>query len=171
MSCNCPTCIYPNISACSGTGMCSCTGTCSSTSTKSYNEFITQRRLWNQVRVPSSLFAMNVSSLTIGSSRMKTINGQTNNQSSDQGVPAIQNNPLPSHGNSRKTTLTSLKPGACMPGGKGVDIKHNSYARYLGRKKSANLKTQPAIQAATIPLYGNKKRMIGLVSGTQNCCL
>ena len=114
---------------------------------------------------------MNISSLTIGSSRMKTINGQTNNQSSDQAVPAIQNNPLPSHGNSRKTTLTSLKPGACMPGGKGVDIKHNSYARYLGRKKSANLKTQPSTQSATIPLYGNKKRMIGLVSGTQNCCL
>ena len=169
MSCNCPTCIYPNISACSGTGMCSCTGTCSSTSTKSYNEFISQRRLWNQVRVPSSLFAMNISSLTIGSSRMKTINGQTNNQSSDQAVPAIQNNPLPSHGNSRKTTLTSLKPGACMPGGKGVDIKHNSYARYLGRKKAINIRTQSTATAAPKPIQGNKTQAYGLINQSQLC--
>ena len=36
---------------------------------------------------------------------------------------------------SKKATKTSLKPGALCPGGKGVDVKHNSYDRYLARKK------------------------------------
>lgn len=169
MVCTCNTntpCIYPlnNI------GQSCLNGTCSSTSSVTYNEQVTQRRIWNQVRVPSSMFTMNLSALKIGSDRMNTVNGENNKQSSDQSIPSIQKNPLPSRGNSTKTTLTRLKPGACMPGGEGVDIKHNSYARYLGRKKSANLKTQPTAQKATRPLYGNKLRMIGLLSGSDNCC-
>ena len=36
---------------------------------------------------------------------------------------------------SLKSTKTSLKPGALCPGGIGVDIKHNSYDRYLAKKK------------------------------------
>ena len=42
---------------------------------------------------------------------------------------------IPTRGNSMKRTLTSLRPGALGPGGSGVDIKHNSYARYLAKKK------------------------------------
>tara|TARA_B100000927_G_C16450696_1_gene463696 strand:+ start:706 stop:1017 length:312 start_codon:yes stop_codon:yes gene_type:complete len=37
--------------------------------------------------------------------------------------------------NSTKRTKTSLRPGALAPGGVGVDVKHNSYDRYLARKK------------------------------------
>ena len=42
---------------------------------------------------------------------------------------------VPTRGNSTKRTQTSLRPGALGPGGRGVDIKHNSYARYLAKKK------------------------------------
>jgi hypothetical protein len=34
-----------------------------------------------------------------------------------------------------KRTTTALRPGALTPRGSGVDIKHNSYARYLARIK------------------------------------
>tara|TARA_Y100000748_G_C15455434_1_gene472686 strand:+ start:324 stop:893 length:570 start_codon:yes stop_codon:yes gene_type:complete len=42
---------------------------------------------------------------------------------------------VPTRGNSTKRTQTSLRPGALGPGGSGVDVKHNSYARYLAKKK------------------------------------
>jgi len=148
-----------------------CTGMCSAESSifQSNPSSIVQKRIWQQVRVPSSLYAMNLSALKIGTERLNAIAGQKNNQSSDQAVPSVQNHPLPSHGNSLRTTRTSLKPGACMPGGSGVDIKHNSYARYLGRKKTCNIKTQQT--NASRPLAGNKLKMFGLLAGTEKCCL
>lgn len=58
------------------------------------------------------------------------------NQSSDRkNASVINENNVPSHGNSAKTTITRLRPGAMHAPGKGVDIKHNSYNRYLLRKK------------------------------------
>ena len=47
---------------------------------------------------------------------------------------------VPSHGNSTKTSLTRHRPGAGA-GGKqdGVDLKHNSYHRYLLKKKGLKL--------------------------------
>tara|TARA_Y100000816_G_scaffold107699_1_gene75110 strand:+ start:689 stop:1000 length:312 start_codon:yes stop_codon:yes gene_type:complete len=42
---------------------------------------------------------------------------------------------VPRAPNSTKRTKTSLRPGALAPGGVGVDVKHNSYDRYLARKK------------------------------------
>ena len=167
MVCTCDTttpCIYPS------TNSTCCTGLCSATSSIANNIPLTQKLIWNQVRVPASLYAMNLSALKISAGRLKS-NANANNQSSDQATAAIQNHPLPSHGNSSRTTLTSLKPGACMPGGQGVDIKHNSYARYLGRKKGANLRTQPLSQQAANAVVGNKTRMFGLIANSENCCL
>jgi hypothetical protein len=42
---------------------------------------------------------------------------------------------VPRRPNSTKRTKTCLRPGALAPGGVGVDVKHNSYDRYLARKK------------------------------------
>jgi hypothetical protein len=111
---------------------------------------------------------MNKAALQIGSSRLKAVSVKTNNQSSDQSSASIQNNRVPSHGNSIHATLTRLKPGAGMPGGTGVDIKHNSYARYLGRKKATNIRTQNS--TTLLPYNGNKTRMFGLLAGSENCC-
>ena len=169
MGCSCDTniaCIYPTTS----TNPTRCTGTCSSTSSRFTNTSMTQKLIWQQVRVPSSLYAMNKAALQISSGRLTAIAGKTNNQSSDQSTASVQNHPFPSHGNSSKTTLTSLKPGAGMPGGTGVDIKHNSYARYLGRKKATNIRTQSSSSAASRPFYGNKTQMFGLLARSENCC-
>ena len=160
MSCNC------TITNCSyNLPVTRCTGNCLT------NSITEQKQIWNQVRVPSSLYMMNKASFIIGSNRLTTANNTNNirngNQSSDQNTFAIQNHPNPTRGNSLKSTLTSLKPGACAPGGTGVDIKHNSYARYLGRKKAGNLKTQAT--TTLIPKYGNKTNMNGLVMGTDIC--
>ena len=169
MVCYCDRTITCNYPITSSTNPTRCTGTCSATSIVSKNTSITQKLIWQQVRVPSSLYAMNKAALQIGCSRLNTVAGKTNNQSSDQSNPSVQNHPFPSHGNSSKTTLTSLKPGAGMPGGTGVDIKHNSYARYLGRKKATTIRTQNTTTQLR-PYNGNKTQMFGLLAGSENCC-
>ena len=74
------------------------------------------------------------------------------NQSSDRAFPSRFNRKLnvnvPSHGNSTKTSLTRHRPGAGA-GGKqlGVDLKHNSYHRYLLKKKGLK------------PLRGEKQKI------------
>ncbi len=74
------------------------------------------------------------------------------NQSSDRAFPSRFNKMMkvnvPSHGNSTKTSLTRHRPGAGA-GGKqyGVDLKHNSYHRYLLKKKGLK------------PLRGEKQKV------------
>lgn len=159
MSCNC------TITGCTyNASVTRCTGNCLT------NSITEQKQIWKQVRVPSSLYMMNKSAFVIGSNRLSFANNKNNilngNQSSDQNKFANQNHPNPTRGNSLKSTLTSLKPGACAPGGVGVDIKHNSYARYLGRKKAGNLKTE---NISVTSKHGNKTKMIGLVMGSELC--
>ena len=130
---------------------------------------MTQKRIWNQVRTGSAIYTMNMASLTSAASRLA--NGQVNwNQMSDRVEAAVQPSLHPTHGNSLRSTLTSDRPGAGSPGGAGVDIKHNSYARYLNRKKATQIKTQSRATAAATPLYGNKTGMVGLVANSAQCC-
>ena len=115
---------------------------------------------------------MNLGALNMASERLKnaTLANPLNwNQSSDSFVASQQTAYHPTHGNSLKSTLTSMRPGAGAPAGKGVDIKHNSYARYLGRKKAINLRTQSKTSAAALPIQGNKTQAYGLISQSQNC--
>lgn len=130
---------------------------------KTNSIIITQKQILNQVRVPSSLYMMNLSALTIAN-RTTT----KNNQASDRENPSKQVIYLSSHGNSTRTTLLSMKPGASSVGGKGVDIKHNSYARYLGRKKATSIRTENT--NITPPLFGNKTKAYGILSQSGNCC-
>jgi hypothetical protein len=135
--------------------------TCVGTSGKN-DQKIVQKQMWQQVRVPSSLYTMNLAALTIVG-----VNSPPNwNPSSDQKVPSVQTAYHPSHGNSTKATLTSAKPGSCAPAGSGVDIKHNSYARYLGKKKAINIRTQ---KNSVIPVEGNKTRKYGIIANSENC--
>ena len=73
------------------------------------------------------------------------VDGQTWNQSSDRALEHITPNHIPSHGNSTKTSITRNRPGAMRPGGKGVDIKHNSYARYMNRLKGKAMIAGPYV--------------------------
>jgi hypothetical protein len=104
------------------------------------------------------------------------------NQMSDRKEPHIQvvNTGAGSgyHSSSTKRTITSNRPGAMSPGGAGVDIKHNSYDRYLNRLKGkAPLRRgviPPRFGVPYIPfnraepIYGGKVVKTSIVNGC-NC--
>ena len=130
---------------------------------------LVQKRIWNQVRVPASDYVMNLSAMTSAANRLASeinINWQ---QMSDRVNPAEQPTLVPTKGNSLHRTLTSDRPGASTPGGKGVDVKHDSYARYLNRKKGMNIQTQTKNIAAN-PMRGNKTYAIGILGNNYQCC-
>ncbi len=105
-----------------------------------------QKQMQNVVRVPSSLYTMNLASLHVNSNNISgpdVARGKYN--ASDRLKP---------HGKGKNI---------------GVDIKHNSYDRYLARKKSQYLKTEQSNNF--VPKYGNKTMKFGLVYGSRckNC--
>ena len=102
----------------------------------------TQLLIQNQRRVSGSLYTMNLGVQSVN----KDGNNINWNQSSDRHLPSnnkikLRNN-VPSRGSSTRSSITRLRPGSLKPGGRGVDIKHNSYARYLARKKGDCLTTE-----------------------------
>lgn len=148
---------------------------------------ITQKRIWNTVRVPASEYVMNLASLSVyqAPSTDPKYSNVNWNQMSDRALPANLNiskiTVVPSHGNSTRSSITRDRPGSMRPGGKGVDIKHGSYARYLARLKGKgplrtqqvttigtniiNASNQQQAQAIAIAnnVYGNKTRSFGIV--------
>ena len=92
----------------------------------------------NLVMLPSSLHNSNKTSKVVGCATKEKCKANgvfvTNNQS-DQVVLSKSIAFVPTRGNSLRSTITSLRPGALTPGGIGVDVKHGSYARYLALKK------------------------------------
>ena len=145
------------------TGQCKA---CISGSSSIMDSQATQKQIWNQIRAPASLYTMNFAALA-NTQRISSTNNW--DQSSDQMVAAQQTAYHPTRGNSQKSTLTSSKPGSAAPGGKGVDIKYNSYARYLNRLKGGTLVKQTKTIASKA-LYGNKKQAFGLIPINNNCC-
>ena len=158
---------------------------CSANINCNFNEIINnQKIIQNQVRVSQSEYSMNLASMNIYGDKFNRpllrYNLVNENQSSDRNKLKIQNYNVPSHGNSTKRTTTSSKPGACNPGGKGVDVKNNSYNRYLGKLKSKNIIQNKNKQYQTqypltldnkkyiIPLQGNKNMKYSIVN-TLNC--
>lgn len=159
MSCHC------NYSTQDNTPCISCVNVANASATQA----IEQKRIWRQVRTGSAIYTMNLSSLTSAANRLDSGRPVNWNQMSDRVLPANQPEIHPTRGNSLRTTLTSDRPGASSPGGQGVDVKHDSYARYLNRKKASNLKTQTQ-DLASAPLYGNKTQMTGLLANSIQCC-
>ena len=100
------------------------------------------RRIYDVSRVPASEFSMNLAAFNVYKGSRSDI-GETWNQSSDRAIQHVTPNPVPSFGNSTKSSLTRMRPGAMKPGGRGVDIKHNSYARYLNRIKGGAMIAGP----------------------------
>ena len=130
------------------------------------------------VRVPASVYTMNLGALT---TYQEPLNGYLDvnwNQMSDRKVPHEQSQGAsgvnPTNRHSTKGKKPRLQPGALSPGGVGVDIKHNSYERYLNRLKGGKtLKQQkaPANFGKPIkfnearPIYGGKVMKTGIVAG------
>jgi hypothetical protein len=115
-----------------------------------------QRKIWNVARVASSLYTMNkaVQNVTGDASNIPGANGNWN-QASDRAVAGVS-----TYHTSRNTTRH--RPGGSGAGGVGVDIKHNSYDRYLARKKSGYLKTKKATPLPAAK-QGNKQYMLGFI--------
>lgn len=145
----------------------SCNGECNIAAKRE----ITQKRIWKQVRAPSSTFTMALSAASVGgsdSNKPLEDYGAVNwNQGSDRNRPSVQQTIVPSHGNSTRTSLTRHRPGSASPGGKGVDIKHNSYDRYLARRKSNLVKSQ---LTATTAIMGDKTKTYGMLASNCTSC-
>ena len=124
----------------------------------------------NTVRVPSSLYSMNIGALTVfqrpvGTDRVNW------NQTSDRIVAHKQAATI-----SMKSSV-SIRPGNMSPGGVGCDIKHNSYSRYLARLKGSrplrkeklpeNYGVEDIPFSYIMPIYGGK--VVKTSIGTNKC--
>jgi len=173
--CSCSGGIIYGVSQCRSCGNNGCL-TCDPSG--SYN-IINQKRIWNTVRVPESEYIMNLASLTVYQQPNASYANVNWNQYSDRALPGnslVSNITIvPSHGNSTRSSLTRLRPGSLKPGGKGVDIKHGSYDRYLARLKGKGpLRTQRdtsltnSSQSVAIKggVVGNKTKSYGIVGSS-----
>ena len=111
-----------------------------------------QKQIQDVVSVKSSLYTNNLASLYVNNedASKNTLRGMFN--ASDR---------LRAHGIKFKTEKSSLLPNY------GIDIKHNSYDRYLARKKSQYIKTET--DNSLTPKYGNKTFKLGIVRS--NSCI
>lgn len=157
------------------------------------NQYQRLKLIQNTVRVYSSLYTMNLAGLNayevpnatyklvdIGATNYIVSPGVNWNQMSDRKEPHKQfaNASGSTYGgNSLKRSLTRLRPGALSPGGNGVDIKHNSYDRYLNRLKGrAPLRRgiippnfgEPIPFNRAYPVYGGKTVKTSIVNNC-NC--
>lgn len=155
------------------------------------SQYQRQKLIQNTVRVYASLYTMNLAGL---SSYQKPLNKQqiveqngtqyvvpSNvywNQMSDRARPSNQTTKVASgstyHTSSTRHSITRHRPGAMSPGGVGVDIKHNSYDRYLNKiKGKAPLRRGiiPPNYGTTIPfnrvfpVYGGKIVKTSIING------
>lgn len=158
------------------------------------SQYQRQKLIQNTVRVQSSLYTMNLAGL---SSYQKPLNKpqiieQSGtqyiapakvywNQMSDRARPSVQNSKIASgstyHSSSTRHTITRNRPGAMSPGGIGVDIKHNSYDRYLNKIKGKGPLKRGFIPPnygvpipfnRSYPIYGGKIVKTGIINGC-NC--
>ena len=181
-----------DFSPCSGSGSC-----------RSFNQNLNgndpatqyqrQKIIQNTVRVKSSLYTMNLAALSVYQRPSLTYGVADNsgatyvvppgvnwNQMSDRKEPHVQRVVSGSGSgygaSSTKRTITRLRPGALSPGGSGVDIKHNSYDRYLNRLKGKGPVRRGVIPPTfgvpyipfnrAAPVYGGKTIKTSIVS---NC--
>lgn len=124
-----------------------------------------QQLIQNTVRVPTGQYLDNLASLTVRGDGVKNrplaqYNYVNQSQASDRRQFSIQT-PL---ANPR------LRPGRLAPGGKGVDVKHNSFARILARRKAENIRTDSITATEPFPLIGNKIKTFGIVNQEQCRC-
>ena len=118
-----------------------------------------QKIIQNVVRVPSSLYTMNVGALS--SYDKPFINW---NRMSDRGKSSIQKTYIPGNGgNSTRSAITRCRPGALSPGGIGCDIKHNSYDRHLNKLKGRGL-LKTGMPTLKPPISGGKVVNYGIIS-------
>ena len=174
----------------------SCPGPCPNICVSNQNpgiQYQTQRVIQNAVRVYESLYMMNLAALNAYQAPLKnyevvdvagslyTVSPGVNwNQMSDRRQPHVQVVKTASGStygaSSTRHTVVRMRPGAMSPGGTGVDIKHNSYDRYLNRLKGRGPLRQQAVPVPTpvfnpaFPVYGNKTFKAGIIGQCLQDC-
>jgi len=103
------------------------------------------RSPYRSLETPMSVYMSNLSSLYVYQRPTLLFHNVNWNQSSDRAIPHIQPTNVQRNTSSLRGTRTGSKPGAMVPGGVGVDIKHNSFNRYNLRLRGAVLKTKPNV--------------------------
>jgi hypothetical protein len=145
------------------------------------SQYQRQKIIQNTVRVPSSLYTMNLGSLN-AYTRPSLPTQVCWNQMSDRPIPSVQRTYVPTKGSqigtsSTRHTVTGPRPGAQSPGGAGCDIKHNSYDRYLNRIKGKAPLRRGVIPPTfglpipfnrALPVYGGKTVKTSIVNNC-NC--
>ena len=132
------------------------------------NNIYNVKRIENTVRVPSSEYTMNKSALNVYTPSQSQFAHVNWNQMSDRAVPGITRSVVPSHGNSTRTSLTRMRPGSTSAPGKGVDMKHGSYDRYLARLKGKSvIRTSPDPNSAQVS--NNAKSVKWGIAYSENC--
>ena len=168
-------------SSCTGNNICSsdntdysmctkCSGSCCSDHCINYNSKEFFQAKWKKIQktvgVSSSEYAMNKASLMVFKNKIEASDTVVNSQS-DKLQTAISQN-TPRHPSSLMRTKFSLRPGAMNPGGEGVDIKHNSYARYLAKKKGKRaLRAEQQTDNTTVKKHNI---VMGYYINNGNCC-
>ncbi len=159
-------------------------------STDPASQYLKQQLIFGSKYRDSSFYDMNLAALTAYTPPSQTEQIVTQNdtpyyvppntywnQQSDRPFPANQKAVTASgstyHSSSTKHSIMRMRPGAMSPGGKGVDIKHNSYNRYLNKLKgSAPLRQGPIPPNFGLPIpfnraypiYGGKTFKVGLIA-------
>lgn len=155
------------------------------------SQYQRQKLIQNTVRVYASLYTMNLAGLSgyqkpLNKPQLVEQDGSLYvapakvywNQMSDRARPAHQVTKVASgstyHTSSTRHTITRQRPGAMSPGGVGVDIKHNSYDRYLNKLKGKaplrrgiippNYGTPIPFNRA-FPVYGGKTVKTSIING------
>jgi hypothetical protein len=155
------------------------------------SQYQRQKLIQNTVRVYASLYTMNLAGLSGYQKPLKTSqiveqNGTPYiapantywNQMSDRARPSNQITKIASgstyHTSSTRHTITRNRPGAMSPGGIGVDIKHNSYDRYLNKLKGKAPLRRGIIPPGyglpipfnrAYPVYGGKILKTSIING------
>jgi len=146
------------------------------------SQYIKLKLIQNTVRVPASLYLNDLGALTVYQRPIAFYGNVNWNQMSDRAVRHVQPNLVAGgsfyHSSSTKHTITRCRPGAGCPGGSGVDIKHNSYDRYLARIKGKgparrgvvppNFGTPIPFNPA-YPVYGGKTMKTSIVGDNCTC--
>jgi len=121
----------------------------------SHNAIQTQKAIQNVLHSSASNFTQVLSSLTTTTDIISNTNINNRNKPWHNASDRAQK-----HGATNNSSNTSQKVNS------GIDIKHNSYARYLAKKKGMSLRTE--LSNAQTALIGNKTKYYSI--STHNSC-
>jgi len=125
---------------------------------------IAQKRIQHTVRVSGSAYIDSLAPQHVHDSALDLAPIPWN-QASDRAAAGVVAHNVPSRGaSSTHSTITRARHGACSAPGKGVDIKHGSYDRYLAKLKGRTVARTCAATVLPVPVHGNKTQYYSIAS-------